>query len=162
MALAFIGYDYLEQNRNIQLEEAYDSISQYINDFDSKFGIIKEEFAGKINAIIDEMNSEYSRTNVLNHKYYNKIINEISKMEYKDYSFIDAKDDTVLSSNPKVDNSLFKALGHNILTFINNATYTPLISFSATKNPNEKFKYDSLYKNAIFFDSVILFIPIPI
>ena len=155
MALAFIGYDYLEQNRNIQLEEAYDSIYQYITDFDSKFGIIKEEFAGKINSIIDEINSEYSKTKVLNRKYYNKIINEISKMEYKDYNFVDSNGDIVITSNNKVDNSVFKSLGHNILAFVKNATYTPLISFRARRNPNEKYKYDSFYKNAIFFDTVI-------
>ncbi|MBQ2592793.1 MAG: SpoIIE family protein phosphatase [Candidatus Riflebacteria bacterium] len=155
MALAFIGYDYLEQNRNIQLEEAYDSISQYINDFDSKFGIIKEEFANKINSIIDEINSEYSKTNVLNRKYYNEIINEISKMEYKDYNFIDSNGNVVIGSNNKIDNSVFKNLGQNILVFINNATYTPLVSFKARKLSNDKYKYDSFYKNAIFFDTVI-------
>ena len=155
MALGFIGYDYLEQNRNIQLEEAYDSISQFINDFDSKFVIIKEEFSSNINSIIDEMNNEYSNTKVLNHKYYDKIINEISKMEYRDYNIIDGNGNVVVSSNSKVDNSLIKNMGQNILTFINNATYTPLVSFSSKSNPKQKTKYSSLIKDSIFYDTVI-------
>ena len=154
MVLGFIGYDYLEQNRNIQLEEAYDSISQYINDFDSKFGIIKEEYASKINSLVGEINSEYSKTHVLNHKSYDKIINEISMMKYRDYNFIDGKGIIVAGSKNNFDNSFFKSLGQNIITFINNATYTPLIQFSRnTSEGNEK--YYSIYKNSIFFDTVI-------
>lgn len=155
MALGFIGYDYLEQNRNIQLEDAYESISQYLNDFDSKFGIIKGEFASNINSIIDEMNNEYSKTNILNSKYYKKIINEISRMEYKDYNFVDAEGNIVVGSDNKVDNSLIKNMGHNIIAFINNATYTPLVSFSSKKDPKQKEKYSSFLRNGIFYDTVI-------
>ena len=155
MALSFIGYDYLEQNRNIQLEEAYDNISQYINDFDSKFGIIKDEYASKISSLLDEVNNEYSNTNIINHKYYDKIIDELARMECKDYNFIDEDGNIVVGSNSKVDNSLIKNLGQNIITFINNAIYTPLASFSSKKEPGQKMKYSSFFKNAIFYDTVI-------
>jgi serine phosphatase RsbU (regulator of sigma subunit) len=76
-------------------------------------------------------------------------------MEYKDYNFFDSKGNVVIGSNNKIDNSVFKNLGQNILVFINNATYTPLVSFKVRKLSNDKYKYDSFYKNAIFFDTVI-------
>ena len=154
MALGFIGYDYLEQNRNIQLEEAYDSISQYINDFDSKFGIIKEDYASRINSVIDEINFEYSKTHILNHKFFDKIIKELSVMEYNDCNVIDEKGNTVISSKTKIENSFIKNLSQNILVFINKPIYTPLNLFTRNMS-EEKTKVDSFYKNAVFFDTVI-------
>ena len=60
IALGFIGYDYLEQNKNIQLEEVYGDISQFINDFDSQFGLIKNQYSKKFDTIIDNINSNIS------------------------------------------------------------------------------------------------------
>ena len=154
MALGFIGYDYLEQNRNIQLEEAYDSISQYINDFDSKFGIIKEEYASKINSAINEINTEYSKTHVLNHKSFDKIISELSVMDYNECNIIDEKGNGVISFGTKIENSFLKNLAKNILVFINKSVYTPLRLFSRDMS-DEKPRVDAYYKNAIFFDTVI-------
>lgn len=154
MALGFIGYDYLEQNRNIQLEEAYENISQYINDFDSKFVLIKRDYSFKLNSIIDSVNNEISKNS--DYKVdFKKILDSIEPITVNDYNVVDENGIAVFSKNRNVNNNFIRGLGYNFLAYVNNATYTPLTSFHTVVRRKEKENYTNYSNDGVILDTVV-------
>ena len=154
MALGFIGYDYLEQNRNIQLEEAYENISQFINDFDSKFVLIKRDYSFKLNSIIDSVNNEISKNS--DYKVdFKKILDSIEPITVNDYNVVDENGIAVFSKNRNVNNNFIRGLGYNFLAYVNNATYTPLTSFHTVVRRNEKDNYTNYSNDGVILDTVV-------
>jgi serine phosphatase RsbU (regulator of sigma subunit) len=154
MALGFIGYDYLEQNRNIQLEEAYENISQFINDFDSKFVLIKRDYSFKLNSIIDSVNNEISKNS--DYKVdFKKILDSIEPITVNDYNVVDENGIAVFSKNRNVNNNFIRGLGYNFLAYVNNATYTPLTSFHTVVRRKEKDNYTNYSNDGVILDTVV-------
>lgn len=154
MALGFIGYDYLEQNRNIQLEEAYENISQFINDFDSKFVLIKRDYSFKLNSIIDSVNNEISKNS--DYKVdFKKILDSIEPITVNDYNVVDENGIAVFSKNRNVNNNFIRGLGYNFLAYVNNATYTPLTSFHTVVRRKEKENYTNYSNDGVILDTVV-------
>lgn len=153
MALGFIGYDYLQQNKNILLEETYENISHLLNDFDSKFGLIKQEYASDLNSTVKAINRDFSNKTILN-KYYAQLKEKAENTHCHDFSIVDKKGNLILSGGSKLNGSAMKDIIFNILKFANNSIYTPLKSFVNEKNSDRK-SISSIYKDGIFFHTII-------
>lgn len=155
LALGFIGYDYLEQNRNIQLEEVYDNISQFLNDFDLKFGLIKNEYSTKFNSIVDDINSNLSNKEKVN-ELYEKLKNETYKTGPSEF-YIVATGSKVLYGSNNIGSNLVKDMSFNFLKLINNKDYTPRSFYGKNKLDDEKADKSaaSFYNHSLVLDTVI-------
>ncbi len=156
VALVFIGYDYLQQYRNIQLLQTYDNISQFLSDFDSKFGLIKHELSTKFNNIVDNINSNFSYKNV-NKTYYKELEKEVLKTDSASLNIIDRKGDIIYVGSNKYDNSYLRNFGKSLVGFFNNATYTPILSFTSERNRSvgENSSLNSFYDDGIILDTIV-------
>lgn len=59
--LGFTGYEYLNQQKSILLETAYDEIYSLFEDFDGKFHKIKAIYSKEFNQLIEELNTKADR-----------------------------------------------------------------------------------------------------
>ena len=158
IALTFIGYDYLQQSRNILLLKTYDNISQILTDFDSKFSLIKDELSAKLNATVEEINLDFLDKERKKTPKYNLLEEAIKDTDYAEYNVIDGKGNAVVKSDEKLDNSFIKEQSIGVLDFINNATYTPVLNFTREResySSNIDNPFNSLYDHSIFFDTII-------
>ena len=152
LGLGFIGYDYLQQNKSIQLQEVYENISLLINDFDSKFGLIKKDYTDKLNCIINEINSNYSNKN-LKKTLYEKLKKEVADSGYSDFfvGSIDGK--SVITGDGSKSDGFFFDVFASILKFASNKVYT---SIKAFEKDEKDINFSSMYdKDIVFFHTII-------
>ena len=154
MALGFIGYDYLEQDRNIQLEEAYETISLFINDFDSKFGLIKKEYSSKYNQAIESINSGLVNKNDSSVDF-RQFIDMLECSSHTDYNIVNKNGDLIVCKNKKINSTILKGMGSNLLKYVNHKDFTPLSDFYTVARRNGKENYTNFYSNGIFLDTII-------
>lgn len=153
LALSFIGYDYLQQNRNLQIEETYENISQLINDFDSKFETIKNQYTTRFDSIINRINYNLSADKDTE-QLYKELQNEAEKTDCEDFMIIDKNSNIFINNNKSMNSNILKNIGENVLRFINNDSYTPMSSFSSneTKKKNESLGF---FDSSVILDDII-------
>ncbi len=153
LALSFIGYDYMEQNRSLQLQEAYDNISSIINDFDSKFGLIKKEYASRLNSIVDAIKSNYDDKKVTK-PLYEKLKETLDGTDYTDFAVVGIDGKILVAGKDLINASSLRDIAIGIMKFANNKNYSPLSIFSVDSENTSK-SLDSAYKDHVFFNTVI-------
>lgn len=152
LTLGFIGYDYMQQSRSLLLEEAYENVSTLLNDFDSKFELITDEYASKFNQLIERINSNTSETLDLEKKY-ESLTREVKKSSYTDYAIIGFDGTFSPGGSKKLNDMLLKSMGVNLLKFVNNTAFTPKKAF--VKDSNEKEDFSGVFSDVIFFHQVL-------
>lgn len=150
LVLGFIGYDYMQQYKNLLLDEAYESISQLINDFDSKFEIIQKDYANRFNAYVDQL-SICNKDEKASRKIFDKIIKEANSTYCKDFAIINYDGEFILNGQKALDNSLLKGMARNLIEYYNNKIYTPLSKFADSKTGG----IDSFTRSGIFFYKIL-------
>ena len=153
LALSFIGYDYMEQNRGIQLQEAYDNISSMINDFDTKFGLIKREYASRLNGIVDAIKLNYDDKEATK-PLYEKLLGSLDGTEYTDFAVVSIDGKIIISGKDLINASSLRDIAIGIMKFANNNKFSPLAIFSVDGNKDSN-SLDSAYKGHVFFNTVI-------
>ncbi len=124
LILGFIGYEYLQQNRQLLLDQAYEQVSGLLTDFDARFETIKIETARHLNNTVDN----------INRKYGSEIVPREALLEFfKDTEQFHPYDFVVSDKSGKLHfakvggrkaNSFFANMGKTMLDFVNFSEFT--------------------------------------
>ncbi len=125
MILGFIGYEYLQQNRRLLLDQAFEQVSGLITDFDSRFETIKLEVAGDLNKAIDDINNRYAAREVPKDE-----LQRLFKLseKHKPLDFVVANREGKLYFTKTIgnkSNNFFGSISKIMLDFVNFTTFTP-------------------------------------
>ncbi len=125
LILGFIGYEYLQQNRQILLDQAFEQVSGLLTDFDSRFETIKLETADSLNKVVDQINNTYG-AKIPPKKALEVLFKESEK--HRPYDFVIADRTGKLhytKVSGKKSNNFFATMSKTMLDFLNFQDFTP-------------------------------------
>lgn len=152
VGLTFVGYDYLQQNKETQLQEVHDHISLMLNDFDARFDKIKKEYAASINDIINSINAVYGdmeKTKPL----YEELKRKVEPTNYSDFLVMNKEGKIILSGEHQANTFTWREVFANLINFMNNEIYTPSKTFNVKKDDSDSL--GALYKGGVFFSDIV-------
>ncbi|PKL48245.1 MAG: hypothetical protein CVV42_10215 [Candidatus Riflebacteria bacterium HGW-Riflebacteria-2] len=122
--LGFLGYEYLQQTRRLLIDQAHEKTASLLRDFDSRYELIKAEYAGNINRMVDEINRQYKGKPV-------QIAEQKELLEWinntRPYDFVLINESGRFQSGYAGANrsgNFFGNMGRNLLEYINIASYS--------------------------------------
>jgi hypothetical protein len=125
MILGFIGYEYLQQNRQILLDQAYEQVAGLLTDFDSRFETIKLETASSLNKVVDQINSTWG-DKIPPKSALDALFKESEKHRPHDFVIADRTGKLHYTKVPgRKSNNFFGSVGKTMLDFMNFSDYTP-------------------------------------
>lgn len=124
MILGFIGYEYLQQNRRLMLDQAYDQISGLVADFDTRFEMLTADIAGQLNEVVDRINLRYG-SGAPPHEALLEIRDVAAKANFYEFNIGDAEGKFILTGSPQGGkNRFFSALSQSTINYANFSSYT--------------------------------------
>ncbi len=122
--LGFLGYEYLQQTRRLLIDQAQEKTASLLRDFDSRYALIKAEYAEHINHAVAQINRE-SRGNPVNLSEHKELTEWINGT--RPYDFILVNENGRFQSGYHGANrsgNFFANMGRNLLAYINIASYS--------------------------------------
>ena len=157
MILGFLGFEYLQQTRMQLLDEGQKQVSDLLNNMDSKFEIILDEYGKEINQICDDFNRKYAQ-GPLKKSDYNELSQQILAYKPLDLILADSSGNFKIFHSPGRNSDNFvKNMAQNLIWYANRKTYTPIAKFdNAGDLRNGKSQSEALMQtDTIVFDEVL-------
>lgn len=122
--LGFLGYEYLQQTRRLLIDQAHEKTAALLRDFDSRYELIKAEYAEHINAFVEEINRQSTGQQVQLDEQKN-LVDWVNGTKPYDFILINANG-RFQSGYPGANRSgnFFANMGRNLLEHINTSSYS--------------------------------------
>ncbi len=154
LILGFIGYEYLQQNRRLMLDQAYEKISGVIADFDTRFATLTDEIAGQLNRVVDQINARHGSGDVPV-AALKELYEVAEKNNPYNFNIADVDGKTIMSDSVQGGkNRFFSALSQSTINYANFSSYTDQRMFkdnSAVSGGAGRVKID----NVIATDTIL-------
>ncbi|MGM0601602.1 MAG: PP2C family protein-serine/threonine phosphatase, partial [Candidatus Rifleibacteriota bacterium] len=157
LILGFLGFEYLQQTRMQLLDKGQKQVSDLLNNMDSKFEIILDEYGREINEICDNFNQKF-----IDGETKQKDIDELAEkiLAYKTLDLIIADssgDFRAFHSPGRKTDSFIKNVGKNLIKYANRKTYTPVEMFddAGDAKKGESQSQALMRTDAIVFDQIL-------
>lgn len=146
MILGFIGYEYLQENRRLLLDQAFEQVSGLITDFDSRFETIKLEIAAELNTAVDDINRRYD-DRMPPKEELAKLLKIAEKHRIYDFVSADRQGKLYFTRmTGRKSNNFFASVSKIMLDFLNFNEFTPQHLFredTSTAGGGGKIKVES-------------------
>ncbi|MBU1105564.1 MAG: SpoIIE family protein phosphatase [Candidatus Riflebacteria bacterium] len=136
MILGFLGFEYLQQTRQILLDQAHKQTADLLREFDTRYELIKADYAEKLNKAVDKVNQYHpEETKKLNDlKEFSDLV-----MSTRPYDFILSDLRGKYQSGPTISGgsgAFFANMSRTLLYYMNLKTYSPPELFRGNKTLN--------------------------
>lgn len=155
LILGFIGYEYLQQNRRLLLDQAHEQIAGLLTDFDTRYETIKAEYAARLNQSVDGLNKKFGSRPV-SESDLEAFYREVVKSSPFDFILADKLGKyALIKLTGQKANNFFSNMSRNLIEFVNISTYTPQVRFredEETSGARGKIKVETfLAGNTVVF-----------